>query len=98
MITSVRKTNDGGFIAAGSADNDISDGEDALLIKFTADGRGEEWRKMYGGLLGDGANAVAALKNGGFVFTGFTTRTISSATSTDIYLVKTDEAGTIIEK
>ena len=97
MITSVRKTNDGGFIAAGSAVNATVGGEDALLVKFTADGE-EEWRKMYGGTLTDRANAVAALKAGGFVFTGFTTRTLNLQTSTDIYLLKTDSEGNVVEK
>jgi hypothetical protein len=97
-ILSIRKlfsSND--FIAAGSVVNSDNK-EDAMLIKFTADGKGEEWRKMYGGTLPDGANAVAALQTGGFVFTGFITRTQNSLTSTDIYLLKTDSEGNVVEK
>ncbi|MBN1127565.1 MAG: hypothetical protein JXA71_01160 [Chitinispirillaceae bacterium] len=96
-ITSIRTTPDGGFIAAGSVINATGGGEDALLVKFSSDG-GEEWRKMYGGALGDRANSVTALKEGGFVFAGFTTQTRSNQTSTDVYLVKTDASGTMVEK
>jgi hypothetical protein len=97
-ISSVKASGDGNFIAAGFAVNMIG-GEDALLLKFSTDGK-ELWRKMYGSTLNDRAMSVTPVTaDNGFVFTGFTTTAnAGGGTSADIYTVRTNAEGVMIQK
>jgi hypothetical protein len=96
-VISVRVTPDNGSIAAGYSHNSLGSGDDALLVKLSSEGK-EVWRKTHGSLMAERAYSVAALSDSGFVYTGFTTRTINNSTSTDIYLVRTDANGNMVQE
>ncbi|MEZ4959823.1 MAG: T9SS type A sorting domain-containing protein [Saprospiraceae bacterium] len=89
-IRSVRQTVSGGFILAGESRINDAAQRQVLLIKTLADGS-LEWKKEFGGVMGDGGNAVIVAPNGGFVVAGFTHS--FGAGGSDGYLIRTDGSG-----
>ena len=87
---SVKLTEDGGFILAGSSKSFGVGDRDAYLVKTDSEGE-VEWSKVYGGTEDDEFASVALTDDGGFIITGFTKS--NSAGQTDIYIVKTDSIG-----
>ena len=57
---SVQQTSDGGFILAGSRDNDV------YLVKTDASGN-EIWSQTFGGSGEDGGRSVQQTSDGGFI-------------------------------
>ncbi len=103
--TSIRQTDDGGYIVAcvsGSSDNDVDDhygsffGKDYWILKLDATGN-IEWKNNYGGLANDYANAIRQVQDGNYVVAGYSssdTRDVSTNYgSSDYWLLKL-EAGT----
>lgn len=87
-------TPDGGFVTAGSTDDDRDGEDDAWLVKF--DGEGTiDWERTYERTPGndDTARTVAPTSDGGYVLAGQTTVVRSNAASADGWLVKTDASG-----
>lgn len=89
----VQQTNDGGFIVAGYTTSFGSVGPDAYVVK-TDDNGNVEWSKTYNGPGGEFVNSILQTTDGGYILTGnavnFTT------TGLDIFLIKTDSAGTVL--
>ncbi len=85
--TSIRQTNDGGFIVAGisgSSDNDVSSHYGSGIVRdfwvLKLDGKGDiVWKNNYGGLGNDYAFAVRQTSDGNYVVTGH-----SSSDSRDV--------------
>ena len=80
-FNAVTATPDGGFVAAGYSSTDSfgngdwidvtgRGGQDAIIVKFDADGN-VVWKKNFGGSDGDYFNAVTATPDGGFVAAGY---------------------------
>jgi hypothetical protein len=100
-------TTDGGFIIAGSSesnDGDLTKNQgltDLWIIKITEAGL-LEWQYSYGGSGYDEAIDIKATSDGNFIILGNTTSTDGDIQlnhgSSDIWLVKIDENGSIISQ
>ncbi len=87
---SIRQTNDGGYIIAGSTCDSMFSDCDVYLIK--TDDLGEaEWFKTIGGTKRDQAYCVEQTSDSGFVIIG-STLSYGNGVS-DIFLIKTDKNG-----
>src|SRR6185436_16209523 len=75
-LNDIVHTGDGGVLITGYTESNNKDIKgnhgllDAVVIKLNAVGS-IEWQKCYGGSSDDGANAVTAAGDGGFVIAGF---------------------------
>jgi hypothetical protein len=88
---SIRKTSDGNFIIAGSAQSPGSDSTDVLLMKINEKGD-SLWARTYGGVgLDDGKEAIET-KDGGIIISGYTS-TNASYEDYRCALIKTDANG-----
>jgi hypothetical protein len=86
---SVQQTSDGGYIVAGYTSLGY---HDILLIKTNANGN-IQWAKTYRRTLDNYAYSVQQTSDGGYIVAG---RTLSSsASSWDVFLIKTDANGNI---
>jgi hypothetical protein len=82
---------DSGFIVAGATSSTGAGGDDAYLIKIGSDGD-SLWARTYGGAGSDyGFEAHQTFPDSGYVLVGHTSS--FGAGGSDIYLVKTDQAG-----
>lgn len=90
---SVRVTSDGGYILAGKTGNYATGGEDLWLIKTDEDGI-EDWNRTYGGTDNEKAYLVQETTEGGYITAGYTESHGNG--ESDVWLVKTDEAGTLL--
>ena len=76
LLTSVQQTNDGGYIAVGDSNSDdgdlkglINNFDDAIIVKFDANGN-KLWVKSIGGGLFDLFKSVQQTKDGGYIAVG----------------------------
>ena len=83
----VKLTQDGGYIIAGWTDSGSSN---ALLLKTDSLGN-EIWHHSYGGGASDHGECGQQTMDGGYIIAGWTQ--CFGAGSYDVYLVKTDSAG-----
>jgi hypothetical protein len=83
-------TNDGGYAIAGRSWHDGN--SNVCLVKANATG-GMQWFKEYGGAGNDVGYSVTETAGGGFAIAGDTDS--FGAGSRDVYLVKTDSAGSM---
>lgn len=90
---SVKQTTDGGFIIGGTSENTGPLGKDMCLIKTNSLGD-TLWAKIYGGPLIDECNEVIQTADGGYIMCG-RSFSFSVAGDYDIYVVKTDNQGTV---
>jgi hypothetical protein len=89
--SSIRQTSDEGFIVTGGTSS--SDKGDVCLVKL--DGNGSlQWKNSYGGGKLDHGNAVVEPVGGGYVVAG-TTESYGNGSS-DVYLLKADDAGNLL--
>ena len=84
------QTEDGGFIITGEIYHSYNQSFDAFLMKLDANGN-VEWNKTYGGVEYDEGWAVRQTNDSGFIITGATKS--YSASSYDVWLIKTDTYG-----
>lgn len=107
-FTSVEKTADGGFIAAGytqSNNLNITDKSntsfDFFISKFSSDNQ-LEWQKTYGGSNDDRAADIIETKNGEFAILGYSTSkdsdVSSNAGSQDFWFIKLSSSGNLISE
>nr|WP_294939470.1 T9SS type A sorting domain-containing protein [uncultured Flavobacterium sp.] len=108
FLQSIKLTNDGGFILAGTSDsgigvqkNDASRGqEDLWIIKLDAKG-GEMWQKTIGGDGQEKLNSIIQTKDGGYLIGGSSSsdqsgeKTEDSRGSLDYWIIKLDKKGII---
>ncbi|MBK6483892.1 MAG: T9SS type A sorting domain-containing protein [Chitinophagaceae bacterium] len=89
-------TNDGGFILTGETSGNgtgtIYD-NDLFLMKTDSAGN-SDWSYTYGGNSGEGGTSVKQTSDNGFIATGCTYS--SGAGQSDVYLLKTDSAGSVL--
>jgi hypothetical protein len=90
QATSLALLPDGSFVVAGRSD--INGDEDALLVKFDADGN-VEWSKLFGSAENDFFTIVKSTPDGGFIATG---STLSNSTGGDLLAVKCDASGNLV--
>ncbi len=90
---SVLQTSDGGYAIAGITQSFGAGGYDMYLIKTDVAGT-MQWSKTYGGTSYDVAWSVVQTFDGGFALAG-TTLSFGAGGTYDMYLVKTDPAGTM---
>jgi len=89
--TALIKTTDGGYAIVGVSNTSVN-GNDFLLIKIDSKGI-IEWSKTYGGAGEEKAWSLIQIQGNGFVVSGSTTSYGSG--SSDVWLVKTDQNGTM---
>ncbi len=90
----VQQTADGGYIIGGYTTSFAASGmTDAYLIRTDAGGN-YLWSKVYGGTGSDAAYSVQQTADGGFIMAGFTD-SYSGTGYQDVYLIKTNSAGSI---
>jgi hypothetical protein len=92
---SIVQTSDGGYAIAGRSHPSGmgSDYGDAWLIKIDANGN-HQWNKTYGGTGDEIGYSLVQASDGGYAIAGGTDS--YGAGSSDVYLVKTDAAGTML--
>lgn len=86
MAYCIKQTSDGGFIVAGTIDNDF------WIFKLYSNG-GMEWQKKYGGSGDDRAYSIEQTTDGGFIVVGGTSS--FDAGNTDIWLLKLSINGSV---
>ena len=108
LLQSVRNTNDGGFILAGTSNSpkgmgkkqDGRGGNDYWIIKLNAKGT-EEWQQTYGGSEQDDLLSVSPTRDGGYIVGGSSAsaKNGDKATATngnmDYWILKLDSDGKI---
>jgi hypothetical protein len=86
----VQQTTDSGFVVVGTTLSFGFGVQDMYVVKTNT--RGDTlWTRTYGGLLGEYANAVQQISDGGYVVAGVTYSFV--AEGGDVYLVRLDNAG-----
>ncbi len=90
---SVQQTSDGGYIIVGYTNSFGAGGEDVYLLKTDSLGK-KTWAKTFGGTGDDRGYSVEQTRDGGYIVAG-NTHSFGEGSS-DIYLVKTDAAGTAL--
>ncbi len=88
---SIRQTDDGGYIVAGSTWSYSAKNSDVYLIKTDAEGR-EVWHKTFGGKFGDYGRSVLQTADRGYIVAG-NTWPLGRIGSSKVYLLKTDHKG-----
>jgi hypothetical protein len=83
---SVKQTQDGGYIVAGSTSSFSDTLDNVYLIKTNASGD-TLWTRTYGGADYDYAYSVGLTTDGGYIIAG--------VTGFDVYLIKTDANGNV---
>jgi gliding motility-associated-like protein len=91
---SVVQTIDGGYAIGGYTTSYGAGGADVYLIKTDMNGD-EQWTKTFGGLYDDQGFSIAQSSDKGYILTGFANKGDVTTIDNDIYLIKTDEAGTL---
>lgn len=108
LIQTVKLTNDGGYILAGTSDsnkgfqkNDDSNGlEDFWIIKLDAKGN-EMWQKTFGGSGQEKLSSIIQTKDGGYLIGGTSNSDISgnktenSRGNLDYWIIKINKLGKI---
>ena len=108
MLQSIRLTNDGGFILAGTSNSpkgtqkkeDSRGGDDFWVIKLNANG-GEQWQRTIGGSGQEKLQSVCPTKDGGYILGGSSSSEPSGEKkekgfgNLDYWVVKLDHEGTI---
>ncbi len=87
---SVQQTSNGHFVLTGDARANATADRQLLLVKTWPNGF-IQWQTEFGGVLGDGGNAIHTAPNNGFVIAGFTAS--FGAGASDGYLIRTDATG-----
>ena len=91
---SLIQTSDGGYALVGYTRSYGAGGDDFWLVRI--DGSGNmQWNQTYGGAGSDIASSLIETSDGGYAIAGYT-YAIGSENS-DLWLIKTDEAGIIPE-
>ena len=91
--SSIRTTNDGGYIIAGYTVSYGNGGEDGYLIKIDSSGT-QQWYKAFGYNHDDLFNSAVQTPDGGYLACGSTVNYFTqNYIYTDVYLVKTDSKG-----
>jgi hypothetical protein len=83
--SSVRETNDSGYIVTGGTASFGAGHQDVYLVKTDAHGH-SLWTRTYGGSGRDRGNSVVQTADGGYTIAGYTTS--FGAGGTDMYLVR----------
>jgi len=89
---SVQETSDGGFIVASSMYSEVTWSDDALLVKYDADGN-LEWAQCYGTELNEWGNSARETTDGGFIMAGGDMDFMTM--DARMYVVKTDAEGNL---
>ena len=89
---SILNSSDGGYVLAGYTKSFGVGGMDAWLVKVDSSGQ-MVWNKTFGGAGDDVAYSLIQAGTGGFVFAGYSAS--FGVGGSDVWLVKTDSAGTI---
>ncbi len=96
--SSVRQTDDGGYIVVGYKYLQDAVGSDAWVTKVSADGT-SEWNKTFGGLDDDALLGIEKTNDGGFILAGYTASTNGDITINnggyDGWLIKLNSKGEI---
>lgn len=88
--SSVRQTNDGGYILSGLTDSYGAGEYDVYVIRTDVNGD-TLWTRTFGGSEQERGKSVLQLSDGGFIIAGYT-RSYGSGRE-DIYLIRTDSNG-----
>jgi uncharacterized delta-60 repeat protein len=71
QVSSIRRTADGGYVAAGWTESYGAGSRDAWVLKLSATGS-VEWQKSYGGTSYEEASCIRQITDGGYILAGRT--------------------------
>ena len=89
---SLVKTDDNGYVLAGSTSSFGAGNSEIWLIKIDDDGN-PMWNQTYGGSEDESTTSILAADDGGYVFVGYSHS--FGAGDQDVWLVKTNSAGNV---
>lgn len=93
FISSVKPTNDGGYIAAGWIYSNGAWQSDMWILKLDATGN-VDWQKTYGGSGYDSANSIQQTSDGGYIVAGYANS--FGAGGGDAWVLKLDANGAVV--
>lgn len=88
---SIKATQDGGLIVAGTTYSYGRGNADGYLLKLDVNGN-TQWQKTYGGVKDDEFKSVVETNDGGFALTGYT-KSYNDVDSGDVWVFKTSNIG-----
>lgn len=88
---SIKATQDGGLIVAGTTYSYGRGNADGYLVKLDVNGN-TQWQKTYGGVKDDEFKSVVETNDGGFAITGYT-KSYNDVDSGDVWVFKTSNIG-----
>ncbi|HOP95119.1 MAG TPA: Ig-like domain-containing protein [Dictyoglomaceae bacterium] len=92
-VYSIQKTNDGGYIAAGTTNSFRAGSTDVYVLKLDENGN-VLWQKTFGGINDDWAYSVQQTTDGGYIVAGYTV-SIENGYD-DVYVLKLDSDGKLL--
>ncbi|MBK7269481.1 MAG: T9SS type A sorting domain-containing protein [Flavobacteriales bacterium] len=93
--SAVVQSDDGGFLVCGWLGDLPGNGNGRELHLVRTDANGDTlWTRCFGGIYGDVADAIRKTTDGAYVIAGTTSS--FGAGSNDLYLLKVDDAGTLL--
>ena len=95
VISAVKRTSDGGYIAVGYTNSAGAGDKDALLIKLDASGN-ITWSKTYGTTTIDYGKDVIQTSDGGYAVCGLARYESGLSDKGGIYVFKTNSSGTLL--
>ena len=94
QCTSVKQTNDGGYLIVGGTNSFGAGSGDVYVVK-TNSGGDTLWSKTYGGTNSDGGGDIHQTLDGNYIIVG-TTYSFSGSTFSNAYLLKINPVGEIL--
>ncbi len=89
-VSSIRETEDGGYVAAGYTSREGSDYKDLWVLKLDS-GCEKTWERTFGGFMSEEAGSIEQTADGGYIVAGYTQ--YRDRRKDEIWLIRLDPDG-----